>query len=289
MTQAISRIQEITAAIKLKLDNIQAETQEVGALLKEVLEEFKAQGKNQAAFLEYCKGEFAIGKAQAYKLIAIYETFGEDKRFKGVSMRVLYTLASVATKEQVDRAAEFAESGSLTTSIVNELLNPTPIPPEVALTGNGAGGEVSEEAKKKLLDIQATLDAQALKDEERIKLETEKVKEGDNTALASLQASLDEQSQTIKLLTEELSKANALVKELTAPSRAKTSAPFLPQFNHESPFVVLGLSESESKQVTKVKKAFRDIIKCGYGEGHEAFTKLTAAKDALLAAIEESK
>lgn len=287
MTQAITRIQEITAAIKLKLDNIQSETQEVGALLKEVLEEFKAQGKNQAAFLDYCKDEFAIGKAQAYKLIAIYETFGEDSRFKGVSMRVLYTLASIATKEQVDRAAEFAATGSLTTSIVNELLNPTPIKQE--LEPKKEGEEVSEEAKQRLADIQAALDAQNTATEEALKLKAEEIKASDSASMQALQASLDSQSETIKQLTEELGKANAMIKELTAPSRAKASAPYLPQFNHTCPNVVLGLSEAEGQQVTKVKKAFRELIKCGYGEGHEAFSQLTAAKDALLAAIENRK
>lgn len=287
MTQAITRIQEITAAIKLKLDNIQSETQEVGALLKEVLEEFKTQGKNQADFLDYCKGEFAIGKAQAYKLIAIFETFGEDSRFKGVSMRVLYTLASTATKEQVDRAAEFAATGSLTTSIVNELLNPTPLKVDTPPTTEGGG--VSEETQNRLADIQAALDAQNAEAEKALVLKTEQVKEADSASMQSLQASLDSQSETIKALTEELGKANQLIKELSAPSRAKISAPYLPQFNHACPNVVLGLSEAEGQQVTKVKKAFRELIKCGYGEGHEAFSQLTAAKDALLAAIEASK
>lgn len=288
MTQAITRIQEITAAIKLKLDNIQSETQEVGALLKEVLEEFKAQGKNQADFLDYCKGEFAIGKAQAYKLIAIFETFGEDSRFKGVSMRVLYTLSSTATKEQVDRAAEFAATGSLTTSIVNELLNPTPLKVETP-TPTTEGGGVSEETQNRLADIQAALDAQNAEAEKALRLKTEQVKDADSASMQSLQASLDSQSETIKALTEELGKANQLIKELSAPSRAKASAPYLPQFNHACPNVVLGLSEAEGQQVTKVKKAFRELIKCGYGEGHEAFSQLTAAKDALLAAIEASK
>ena len=63
----------------------------------------------------------------------------------------------------------------------------------------------------------------------------------------------------------------------------------LPQFTNACPYAVLGLGQVEAKQITKVKKAFRELIKCGYGQGHDAFELLTKAKDQLLKDIEAAK
>ena len=83
-----------------------------------------------------------------------------------------------------------------------------------------------------------------------------------------------------------LEAANSIIKELQTSNvvRSKASnAPTLPQFKSKCTYAVLGLSQEQAEKPAAIKKAFREIIKCGYGDGHEAFDLLTQAKDKLLA------
>lgn len=269
--QATNRMDEIANEIGQRLDNIQSESLAVGALLIEAKQEFEEVGKKQSDFLSWCSLHFAIGKAQVYKLIKVSLFFGEDERFKGVSMRVLYALASSATEEQLERAADFAANGSLTTAIVNQLLNPEPVAPKAPTPA----APTDEEQAKQAAELQATLDA----------IPEATAAPAAPAADAGLMAQISE-------LTAALSAANEMIKSLQAAkvtSKAAVAAPFLPQFRSAYPYAVLGLAVEQAGKVTVVKKAFRELIKCGYGEGHEAFNALVAAKDALLADIEAAK
>ncbi len=282
MTTAITRIEEIVTEINSKLELIQSESVTVGLLLIEAKEELTESGLKYADFLEWCSSNFLIGKAQASKLMKVASVFSEDKRFSGVAMRVLYTLAVNATPEQMDRAADFAESGTLTTAVVNQLLNPKPLEQvksqeEAAVIDTGETDSRVEDAV-----------AQALsKVKEREVLEVDE-------SVSQRETTEDNQelSAQIKELTSALSAANELIKSLQAEKvkhNTQSNAPYLPQFDSECNYAVLGLSEEDSKKITKVKKVFRELIKCGYGQGHKAFERLTAAKDALLVSIEENK
>ncbi len=89
-----------------------------------------------------------------------------------------------------------------------------------------------------------------------------------------------------------LTTANDLIKTLQGEKVQHNTAkamPMLPQFKNACPYAVLGLGQVEATKLTVVKKAFRELIKCGYGKGHEAFELLTKAKDQLLADIEANK
>ncbi len=101
MTKVITRIEEIVEEISTKLDVIQKESVCVGSLLIEAKEELTESGKKYADFIEWCGLNFNIGKAQASKLMKVATVFSEDKRFKGVAMRVLYALAVNASPEQL--------------------------------------------------------------------------------------------------------------------------------------------------------------------------------------------
>ena len=268
---AITRIEEITQEINIKLETIQTESIQVGLLLKEAKEEFTESDKSYADFIEYCGNEFSIGKAQASKLMKVASVFAEDSRFNGVAMRVLYALATGANDDQMERAAAFAENGSLTTAICNQLLNPKPTAQVVTDKVITTPEEVLEQSK----ELTAVL---------------ENIPVIERTIEAPL---VDAQAFTeIQELKLALEAANEIIKnfQLSKTTHNKVKdMPLLPQFKNSCAYAVLGLGKEESLKITLVKKAFRELIKCGYGEGHEAFSILTSAKDSLLESIELAK
>ena len=273
-----TRLMEIVGEVNTKLETIQQESVEVGLLLIEAKEELKEQGGSYAEFIEFCRNEFNISKAQASKLMKVASVFADDKRFQGVAMRVLYALACDATEDELDKAAEFAASGTLNTAVVNQLLNPV----AVKQSEPKAAEDTPETAREKELSAAVSL---------------ANVPERSTSASPAMVAPYgetqeDEQvllSAEIQELRGALDAANTLIKELTAAqtTRSKASnAPILPQFKSKCAYAVLGLTVEQSTKPTAIKKAFREIIKCGYGSGHEVFEVLTKAKDDLLSALE---
>lgn len=269
-TQAVTRIEEITLEINSKLDFIQKESVSVGSLLKEAKEEMTEQNKTYAEFLAYCSDEFNIGKAQVSKLMKVASVFHDDTRFTGVAMRVLYTLACNATDEQMERAADFAATGSLNTAIVNQLLNPQPAKVE----------QVAEVlTDKEDTELQDSITDAINNVPERVTKEPQATVTTEDTSV------LANELQEVRLALEA---ANNLIKELqsaTVKHNTSYEMPMLPQFKNSCPCAVLGLSQDESTKITAIKKAFRELIKCGYGSGHKAFDLLATAKDTLLANI----
>lgn len=289
MTKVISRIDEIILEINEKLDIIQKESVSVGRLLIEAKEEMTGNGKKYADFIEWCGLQFNIGKAQASKLMKVATVFDDDERFKGVAMRVLYALAVNATPEQMERAAEFASNGTLNSAVVNQLLNPAPVvqkEPEAPNTTPEADKE-AEQAIAEAINNVSQRETSTV--EEQMKTH-DAVQEGYEGALSD--AEKEGLTNEIQELRKALEAANDLIKSMQAEKTQHNSSkdmPMLPQFTNACPYAVLGLGQVEAKQITKVKKAFRELIKCGYGKGHEAFELLTKAKDQLLADIEAAK
>lgn len=275
---AITRIEEITEEISIKLDAYQNNAIDIGALLIEAKEELLESGKKYQDFLDYCADNFNIGKAQASKLMRVSLVFTEDTRFKGVAMRVLYALATGATPEQMDKAAEFAENGTLNTAVVNQLLHPRPVSRIDKPASNDI--ECDNEALEEALSIISNLPG------------TPKVKElqqGDNVATVTLpeseaQGFINEIAELRKLLDESNAKVIELLNKGITHNK-KAQAPLLPQFTHKLPYVVLGLSKSESLIEANVRKAFRSLVSCGYCDGHEAFCLLKDARDKLIKCV----
>lgn len=274
-------MEEIVLEINAKLDVIQKESVCVGSLLIEAKEELTEKGVKYAGFIEWCGLNFNIGKAQASKLMKVATVFNEDKRFDGVAMRVLYSLACNATPEQMDKAAEFAENGTLNSAVLNQLLNPV----AVVTKEPEAPQQTVEDDKKAQEAIEQALNNLPVKE-----VEKEEVSQSETTVLDT--AEKDGLTSEIQELRKALTAANELIKSLQGEkvqhNTAKTM-PMLPQFKNACPYAVLGLGQLEAKKITVVKKAFRELIKCGYGKGHEAFELLTKAKDQLLADIEAAK
>lgn len=292
MTTIVTRMQEITISICEKLDSIQTESLQVGALLIEANEILQEEGKKQPEFLAYCKENFSIGKSQAYKLMKVSKFFAEDTRFKGVAMRVLYVLATEANEEELEKAAELAANDSLNTGTLNAILHPEPVKPVEPVAPKQSPEEVKEseeETNNSLDSVPFDVDEQIARNDaiqEGAPRTTQEILE---SADDETKAVLDDKDRQIATLESMLKKLQETVASFEKKAAIKPAAPLLPQFKSKNPCVVLGIAESDAGKITVVRKAFREIIACGYGEGHEAFEQLTKAKDSLLADIEAAK
>lgn len=265
---AATRMDEIVIEINASLDSIHTESVRVGRLLTEANCEFKEQGKKATDFLEWAFVHFSIKKAQAYKLMTVAEHFGTDDRFAGVSMRVLYALATQADEDVMEKAAELAANNSLTTTTLNLLLNPAPLEPKKQQIDGD-----KEEGKASLENV-APAPESAPSGESQAPTVPVVTTEADN-ALADLNKSLMEQVAALTAQLKEMQDAQVRF-------NSSKAAPVLPQFKHRDPHVVLGISQADGESATKIKAAFRGLVAAGYGNEHEAFDKLVAARDKLL-------
>lgn len=275
-----------TAEIKAHLETIGASYLKVGTLLNELRGDFE----NQREFLAYVEEEFSIKKAQCYNLMNVARCFDGDSRFKGVAMRVMLSLIPFADESEImGKAAELAAEGKLDSKAVNALVAPSkPSKPE-------ASQPQGEESKASESDAQ---EAQSVPEENNMEWgadentdsapwDVEDKKEeapsqptaapldnaatADNAAMAGL---LDQ----ISKLTEQLQAANNRIAELTSTRESKkATAPMLPQFKSKCFYARLGLSAEEAEKKTAVNKAKRELVKLGYGEGHEAWALISEA------------
>lgn len=274
-----------TAEIKAHLETIGASYLKVGSLLNELRGDFE----NQREFLAYVEAEFCIKKAQCYNLMNVSRCFDGDDRFKGVAMRVMLALIPFADEGEImDKAAELAANGELDTKAVNALVSPSK---PVKAEASQSQAEVTKAAEKSApveSEVLQTVpqevapesdesapweDAPATTEAAAPKLDN--AENTDNAAMASLLAQ-------IKTLTEQLTAANDRIAELTSARETKKSAaPMLPQFKSSCFYARLGLSAEEATKKTAVNKAKRELVKLGYGEGHEAWALISEAVEEL--------
>lgn len=274
-----------TAEIKAHLETIGASYLKVGSLLNELRGDFE----NQREFLAYVEAEFGIKKAQCYNLMNVSRCFDGDDRFKGVAMRVMLALIPFADEGEImDKAAELAANGELDTKAVNALVSPSkPVKAEASQSQAEAtkAAEKAAPAESEALqtvpqEVAPESDESAPWEDEPVKTEAaapklDNAENTENAAMASLLAQ-------IKTLTEQLTAANDRIAELTSARETKKSAaPMLPQFKSSCFYARLGLSAEEATKKAAVNKARRELVKLGYGEGHEAWALISEAVEEL--------
>lgn len=278
-----------TAEIKQHLDNIGTSYIKVGACLNELRGDFDGQKD----FLAYVESEFGIKKAQCYKLMSVARVFEGDDRFKGVAMRVMLALVPFADENIImEKAAELAADGKLDTNAVNALIEPKKEPKAETVQSKAEVVKPQENATE-AVESQGTQAPQALPPasepdtdesapwEEESKPEAPKAAPLDNTANTENAAIAGLLAQ-IKALTEQLKAANDRIAALTSARESKkAAAPMLPQFKSSCFYARLGLSAEEATKKTAVNKAKRELVKLGYGEGHEAWALISEAVEEL--------
>lgn len=281
----ISVREAATAEIKAHLESIGASYLKVGSLLNELRGDFE----NQREFLAYVEAEFGIKKAQCYNLMNVARCFDGDERFKGVAMRVMLALIPFADEGEImDKAAELAANGELDTKAVNALVAPSkPVKAEVSqsqaepvkATENAAPAE-SEALQTVPQEVAPESDESAPWDDEPVTAEVAapKLDNSENTENAAMASLLAQ----IKTLSEQLTAANDRIAELTSAREIKKSAaPMLPQFKSSCFYARLGLSAEEATKKAAVNKAKRELVKLGYGEGHDAWALISEAVEEL--------
>jgi len=285
----ISVREAATAEIKQHLDNIGTSYIKVGACLNELRGDFEGQKE----FLSYVESEFSIKKAQCYKLMSVARVFEGDERFKGVAMRVMLALVPFADENIImEKAAELAADGKLDTNAVNALIDPKKETKAETVQSKPEPVKPQENAIE-AVESQETQVPQAVPPasepdtdesapwEEESKPEITKAAPLDNTANTENAAIAGLLAQ-IKALTEQLKEANDRIASLSSARESKkAAAPMLPQFKSPCFYARLGLSAEESTKKTAVNKARRELVKLGYGEGHEAWALISEAVEEL--------
>lgn len=278
-----------TAEIKQHLDNIGTSYIKVGACLNELRGDFEGQKD----FLAYVESEFGIKKAQCYKLMSVARVFEGDDRFKGVAMRVMLALVPFADENIImEKAAELAADGKLDTNAVNALIEPKKEPKTetvqpkadtVKHQENATEAAESQEtqAPQEVQPATASEAEESAPWEDESKPEAPKAAPLDNTANTE-NAAMAALLAQIKALTEQLQAANDRIAALTSARESKkAAAPMLPQFKSSCFYARLGLSAEEATKKTAVNKARRELVKLGYGEGHEAWALISEAVEEL--------
>lgn len=278
-----------TVEIKQHLDNIGTSYIKVGSLLNELRGDFEGQKD----FLAYVESEFGIKKAQCYKLMSVARVFEGDDRFKGVAMRVMLALVPFADENIImEKAAELAAAGKLDTNAVNAMIEPKKEPKAETVQSKAEAVKPQENATE-AVESQETQSPQVVPPmsdpdtdefapwEDESKQESPKAAPLDNTVNTENAAMAGLLAQ-IKALTEQLQAANDRIAALTSARESKkAAAPMLPQFKSSCFYARLGLSAEEATKKTAVNKARRELVKLGYGEGHEAWPLISEAVEEL--------
>lgn len=282
---------QVAAEIITLLNDIGSNYIKVGALLAEGKEDFD----NQRDFLEWADDTFGIKKAQCYNLMNISRVFATRKEFSGVAMRVLLMLLPFADDgELMDKAADMAAVGELDTAAANQLLGkPTKgaVSPALAAVKQAmAAQQESQEGDK--LEVDSPVAVAARKHQtytipslnsgdSGVPFDTE---ENPAPTVAPVMPDAIQEGllSELKKLREDNAALNARILELTATRETKkASAPMLPQFKSKCMYARLGLSVEQSMSLSAVNKAKRELVKLGYGEGHDAWPLIQEAVEAL--------
>lgn len=278
-----------TAEIKQHLDTIGTSYIKVGACLNELRGDFEGQKE----FLAYVESEFGIKKAQCYKLMSVARVFEGDERFKGVAMRVMLALVPFADESIImEKAAELAAEGKLDTNAVNALIEPKK-ETKAEMVQSKAEHVKPQENATEAVESQETQAPQVVPPasepdtDESAPWEEESKPESPNAAPLNNTANTENAAMAgllaqIKALTEQLQAANDRIASLTSARESKKeAAPMLPQFKSSCFYARLGLSAEEATKKTAVNKAKRELVKLGYGEGHEAWALISEAVEEL--------
>ena len=279
---------QVAAEINALLDTIGSSYIKIGALLTEARSDFE----NQREFLEWADDSFGIKKAQCYNLMNVARVFSNRKEFDGVAMRVMLQLVPFADDgELMDKAAALAMDGKLDTAECNKLL------------GKPAKGAASPavQAVKQALAAQSQEPKQEMQqvppvsqvEDESLPWDADEYTDAAPVITAAPAPAVATPApeavnagilEELKRLREDNAALNARILELTATRETKkASAPMLPQFKSKCLYARLGLSAEEAEKKTAVNKAKRELVKLGYGEGHEAWSLIQEAVEGLTA------
>ncbi|CAK6604434.1 unknown function [Klebsiella phage vB_Kpn_K61PH164C1] len=275
---------QVAAEIITLLNDIGSNYLKIGALLAEGREDFD----NQRDFLEWADCTFGIKKTQCYNLMNISHVFATRKEFSGVAMRVLLMLVPFADDgELMDKAADMAAVGELDTAAANQLLGKPAkgaVSPALAAVKQAlAAQQATQEADSQAREITQPAPTSAPQEESASDASFDTGEAAAPTIAPVVPDAIQEGLLSeLKKLREDNAALHARIMELTATRETKkASAPMLPQFKSKCMYARLGLSVEQSMSLSAVNKAKRELVKLGYGEGHDAWPLIQEAVEAL--------
>jgi len=290
--QPTSFLEELAIEIKYELESATRSFLKVGQCLNEASTEIKEGGGNQAKFIQWADENCGIKKAQAYKLMSVFKSFGADSDFNGVSMRVLYTLTGQCPKV-VDLARAKAKTGTLDTKaldIIIEAINgpkekKEPATPKTPATPETPKAPVTPPSVDKAKDKEIEELKAALKTEKQMRCDAVDAAldaagpVDENETIKALQDTIRELNETITSLRDDVKSAK---NDKPVPSSA-IPMPELPQFDSASLPCRLGLEMEFCEDKIKINKAYRSLAKIFTAANNpEAASKIKEARERLL-------
>lgn len=271
--------EELTIVIRNGLDAIQENSMIVGKALCDVREDFE----NSALFLSWVQEEFQLGKAWTYKLMSIYSKFGACPVLSKVSNRVLATLTQyIEDKRIMDEAYALAEVGELTTNSLKVILNPIKVAVvDIPVNAPSTPPQVEQDDKPPF-DYGTDHMEAAPTDASQSKLDGVLIHDSMRSLPTDREQALISQIEILNRTIDQL--AEQLQVRTSDRESKKASAPMLPQFKSKCLYARLGLSLEQSQTPSAVTKARRELVKLGYGDGHEAWSLIEEAVNGLLEA-----
>lgn len=283
------REQVKTEVLHLLEENAKS-TFKIAGLIGGVKEDFDKSDE----FLAWCKAELGLAKASVYKYLKINKVFNGKKEFECVAMRVLSELSSYKHLDKIiDDAESLALEGKLDSKACLALIDaheekinpkPAPKPAEAPTPSTQPLTDIPEQVEEEdededdiPFDVDSVILPTASKPVEQQKADSDETQEPSTSEIDAL-------TKQIEALTQQLAEANKTIAEMSKTSKRDTkvaSAPMLPQFKNACLYARLGLGQVESRDKKVVKKAYRELVSLGYGEGHEAFSSIKEAVESL--------
>ena len=286
-------LDRIAKEIKASIETATTSYFEAGKLLSDALDMFKAADKPAKDWLAWANTACCVKKAQAYNLVKIYKDFGQVSEFKSCSMRVLNilvhtssnTMGSNKYNSMIEEAKTLAKAGKLDTKAVNKLLKQYKPAPKATTKTEPKSNTLNIEPDATTKAIKASIEHEtpasnnsaSNKDHSKSELGTSK----DDTAGTAdsdkdkLILELKKQNKALLDRIDELTQAVKESKKDTEP------ALFLPQFESDEAYLVLGISPVASK--AEINKRYRSMAVIFNAKTCPKGAKaLKAAKDEML-------
>lgn len=252
-------------------------TMRIGKRLVQASQDFGDTKEGKKMFNEWCLEKLDIKKAQKNHYMRVYEVFGEDSRFDGVSLRVLVMLCPVSDEIR-DKAAKLAESGTCDSRHVEELLQKKQ-PESNTTTASYEGTEGDEEtenepgqAESAGLTVNKAGENSVDSGDEEQELDT----------ITALKNKINELLEAKRNLESE-------VKQFKAEKTKPQYVPPLFQFSSNDPITVLGLGTTKPKlsEVHSAADKLQSIWKKDANR-HE-WTQIETAKNLVVRAVKTDK
>ena len=290
-------LDRIAKEIKASIEAATTSYFEAGRLLSDALDMFKAADKPAKDWLAWANTACCVKKAQAYNLVKIHKDFGQVSEFKSCSMRVLNilvhtssnTMGSDRYNSMIEEAKTLAKAGKLDTKAVNKLLKQYKPAPKTTPKAEPKSNVLDTEPDATTKAIKASIEQETESEtpapnkdhSETESKETELGTSKDNTAGTAdsdkdkLILELKKQNKALLDRIDELTQAVKESKKETEP------ALFLPQFESDEAYLVLGISPVASK--AEINKRYRSMAVIFNAKTCPKGAKaLKAAKDKML-------